>query len=67
MRDVRELRRIVETMDSGSQKAFAEKKAVFNAKDTMELQVADTACETSDMKTSSQAKDIIDIMREFYG
>jgi len=67
MRDVRELRRIVETMDNGSQKAFAEKKTVFNAEDMMEPQVADTVCEIGDMKPSSQAKDIMDIMRKFYG
>ena len=67
MRDVRELRRIVETMDNGSQKAFAEKEAVFNAEDTMEPQVADTVCEIGDVKPSSQTKDIVDIMCGFYG
>ncbi|KAG2347625.1 cytochrome P450 [Suillus weaverae] len=47
MKDVREMRRIVEIMDHGSKKAFAEKKA---------------ALETSAASSSSQGKDMMDIM-----
>lgn len=47
MKDVREMRRIIEIMDRGSKKAFAEKKA---------------ALETSATSFSSQGKDMMDIM-----
>jgi hypothetical protein len=49
VKDLREFRLAIETMDSGSQKAFTEKKA---------------ALETEKAEPSSQAKDIMDIMRE---
>lgn len=67
MRDVRELRRVVETMDSGSRKAFSEKKTAFDAKDTMDLQVAGVVSGVGDTKPPSQAKDIMDIMRKSHG
>ncbi|KAG1879867.1 cytochrome P450 [Suillus subluteus] len=47
MKDVREMRRVVEIMDRGSKKAFAEKKATL---------------ETSDTSSSSQGKNMMDIM-----
>jgi hypothetical protein len=50
MKDMREIRRVVEIMDRGSKKAFAEKKA---------------AMETSATSSSSQGKDMMDIMRQF--
>jgi hypothetical protein len=50
MKDVREVRRIIEVMDRGSKKAFAEKKA---------------ALEDSATSFSSQRKDMMNIMRQF--
>ncbi|KAG1818048.1 cytochrome P450 [Suillus subaureus] len=47
MKDVREMRRVVEIMDRGSKKAFAEKKATL---------------ETSDTSSSGQGKNMMDIM-----
>jgi hypothetical protein len=65
MKDVRELRRIVETMDIGSRKALAKKQAAFDAQNTMDP--TDTICGDGDKKPSGQLRDIMDIMREFYG
>lgn len=50
MADVREMRHIVETMDSFSRKAFLEKKAATEAKETSDP--TDTACRDSDSMTS---------------
>jgi hypothetical protein len=63
MRDVRELRRIVEAMDVGSRKALAKIKTAFNAEDTMNP--SGTVCGSGD-KPSSQVKNLMDIMRKFY-
>ncbi|KAG2153237.1 cytochrome P450, partial [Suillus clintonianus] len=50
MADVREMRRIVETMDSASRKAFSEKKAAMEAEET--LHPVDATCRDSDSMTS---------------
>lgn len=50
MADIREMRRIVETMDSASRKAFLERKAAMEAEETPDL--IDTACRDNDSMTS---------------
>lgn len=50
MADVREMRRTVDTMDSASRKAFAEKKTAMEAKEMPDP--VDTACRDSDSMTS---------------
>jgi hypothetical protein len=54
MRDLRELRRIVETMDSASRNIFQEKKAALET--PMPLQ-------SHDMSGGTRGKDIMSIMR----
>ncbi|KAG2059079.1 cytochrome P450 [Suillus hirtellus] len=58
MKDVREMRRIVELMDSGSRKAFAGKKA---ARETPTLAPANVQPGVDDLK-SGRRKDMMDIM-----
>jgi len=58
MREVREMRRIIEIMDSGSKKAFAEKKADL---EITTLSSADAEPEVGDLKPSRR-KDMMDIM-----
>ncbi|KAG2142324.1 cytochrome P450 [Suillus bovinus] len=50
MADVREMRRTVETMDSASRKAFLERKAAMEAKETADP--IDAACRDSNSTTS---------------
>lgn len=60
MRDVRELRRVVEVMNSSSRKALAKRKAAFGAEDTVDP--VGTKC----MEDDKQPLNIMDIMREFH-
>ncbi|KAG2078916.1 cytochrome P450 [Suillus decipiens] len=57
--DAREFRRIVELMDSGSKKAFAEKKAALETPATSSS--TDVQSEANDIK-SGRRKDMMDIM-----
>jgi len=57
LRELRELRRLVETMENGSQEAFAKKKMAFDAED-MGMR---------DAKPLSQAKDMMAIMCKLHG
>ncbi|KAG1775387.1 cytochrome P450 [Suillus placidus] len=59
MKDVREMRRIIELMDSGSKKAFAEKKAALETPAT--LSPTDMQSEVDDLKPGRR-KDMMDIM-----
>jgi cytochrome P450 len=59
LKDVREMRRIVELMDSGSKKAFAEKKAALET--PASLSPADVQSEVDDLKPGRR-KDMMDIM-----
>ncbi|KAG1802771.1 cytochrome P450 [Suillus plorans] len=59
MKDVREMRRIIELMDSGSKKAFAGKKAALEA--ALTLSPANVQPEVDDLK-SGRRKDMMDIM-----
>ncbi|KAG0694944.1 cytochrome P450 [Suillus ampliporus] len=59
MKDVREMRRIVDLMDSGSKKAFAEKKAALETSAT--LSPADANPEVGDLEPS-RGKDMMNIM-----
>ncbi|KAG2150531.1 cytochrome P450 [Suillus clintonianus] len=59
MKDVREMRRIIEIMDNGSKKAFAEKKAALETAAT--LPPTDAQSEVDDHKPSG-GKDMMDIM-----
>ncbi|KAG2146033.1 cytochrome P450 [Suillus bovinus] len=59
MKDAREMRRIVEVMDSGSKKAFAEKKAALETAAT--LSPTNVQPEVDGLK-SGRRKDMMDIM-----
>lgn len=59
MKDVREMRRIVELMDSSSKQVFAEKKAALETSAT--LSPIDVQSEVDDLKPG-QRKDMMDIM-----
>jgi hypothetical protein len=63
LKDVREMRRIVELMDNGSKKAFAEKKAALET--PASLFPADVQSEVDDLKPGRR-KDMMDIMRQFH-
>lgn len=60
MADVREMRRVVQTMDSASRKVFLEKKTAMEAEEMPDS--IDPTCRDSDAMTS-----MMDIMCEFHG
>lgn len=63
MKDVREMRRIIELMDNGSKKAFAGKKATSETPTTL----SPTAMQSEvDGLYSGRRKDMMDIMRQFH-
>jgi hypothetical protein len=62
MEDVREMRRIIEIMDSGSKKAFAEKKAASETPVTSFP--TDMQSEVDGLRVNpGRRKDMMDIMR----
>ena len=63
MREVREMRRIVEIMDNGSKKAFAEKKKAHLGIPASTSSSADAEPGVSDLK-AGRGKDMMDIMRQ---
>lgn len=60
MKDVREMRRIIEIMDNGSKKAFAEKKAASETPDTLSPAAMQSEV---DGLNPGRRKDMMDIMR----